>query len=175
LTVKACTVVLTSLCIAVTAHGQSTILNLPTSLAGYRAWWSSEVHAVSIPLSMLCAALPEQEFRRRRAEALRAHGPHAERYLRVYANPTARSTDQTPTAKAFPVGSIIAKEKLADPQAAKADGVAFMIKHPPGTFPSSGDWEFRYYPETRGASYTGCIQCHHTGATRDFVFSRLKS
>ncbi len=158
---------------AVTAHGQSPVSKLPALLEAYRGWWSGEVHAVSIPLSMLCAALPEKELARRRAEAQRAHGPHAEHYLRVYANPAARSTDRD--AKAFAVGSIIAKEKLSSSQAPKADGVAFMIKHPAGTFPSSGDWEFRYYPESQGSSYAGCIECHRAGASQDFVFSRLKS
>jgi hypothetical protein len=148
---------------------------LPAHLTGYRAWRAGDVHAVSIPLSILCVALPEKELARRREEALRAHGPHAERYLRVFANPVAaKAARETIATREFPQGSILAKEKLLDPYATKAEGVAFMIKRAPGTFPKSNDWEFRYYPEPRGASYSGCIECHRTGASKDYVFSRLE-
>ena len=148
-------------------------LDLPPPLAGYRAWPAGAIHAVSAQLSLLCVALPEKELERRREEARRAHGPHAERHVRVFANPTAFAAARDSGAQAFPAGSIIAKEKLGDPQATKAEAVAFMIKHASGTFPESGDWEFRYFPETRGASTTGCVECHRAGASRDYVFGRL--
>src|SRR5262245_48877879 len=123
--------------------------SLPTQLARYRAWHASDVHAVSIPLEMLCVSMTDEELARRRAEGQRTQGPHAERYLRVYANPAAISVVEA--AKGFPVGSIVAKEKLLDPYANRVEGVAFMIKHPEGTFSDSGGWEFRYFPERPGA------------------------
>ena len=147
---------------------------LPAPLAAYRSWQAGRVHAVSPPLSILCVALPEEELVRRRAEAARAHGPHAERYLRVYANPRAAAAAREPGDQPFPAGSIIAKEKLAGP-AATPEAVAFMIKEPPGTSPESGDWTFRFFPEPASASYTGCVECHRGGASRDYVFSRWKA
>ena len=146
--------------LSLAAAGTSLPRGLPASLTGYRAWQAGDIHAVSTPLSILCAALPEKELARRREEARRAHGPHAERYLRVFANPTAaRAARGNGTAGSFPQGSILAKEKLLDPYAKRAEGVAFMIKRAPGTLPESGDWEFRYYPQPREASYSGCVEC----------------
>lgn len=147
---------------------------LPVRLAGYRSWQAGSVHAVSLPLSILCVALPEEELARRRREAAQAHGPHAERYLRVYANARAAAAAHESGEQPFPAGSIIAKEKLAGP-AAKPEAVAFMIKEPPGTSPESGDWTFRFYPEPAKASYSGCVECHRAGASRDYVFSRLEA
>ena len=160
-------------CLGLSAASRSVPSGLPPQLAGYRAWQAGDVHAVSTPLSILCAALPPKELARRREELQRAHGPHAERYLRVFANATASAAAREAMAKTFPPGSVVAKEKLADPYAAHPEAVAFMIKHAPGTYPGSGDWEFRYYPEARGAEYSGCIECHRTGASRDYVFGRL--
>jgi hypothetical protein len=54
------------------------------------------------------------------------------------------------------------------------EGVAFMIKHPKGEFASSDGWEFVYFPTpTSRASYTRCVSCHRSGASKDYVFSSL--
>jgi hypothetical protein len=155
------------------ALGAGPLRSVPPELSRYRTWRAGDVHAVSTPLAILCQALPEKELARRRAQVQREQGPHAERYLRVFHNPTASLVGGDSDAK-YPVGSIIAKEKLADPYARRAEAVAFMIKHAPGYSAESGDWEFRYYPEPRGADYASCVECHRTGTSRDYVFSRPK-
>ena len=157
-------------CLGLSSGRRDAGSNLPARLADYRGWRASEVHAVSAPLAALCVALPPKELQRARSKARRAYGPHAERYVRVYANPRAALTRLDTVAKEFPAGSIFAKEKLIDPTGTQVEGIAFMIKHPAGAFSGSGGWEFRYYPENREASYSGCIDCHKAGASRDYVF-----
>jgi hypothetical protein len=132
------------------AVGTGPLRSLPPELSRYRTWQAGEVHAVSTPLAILCQAPPEKELARRRSELQRAHGPHAERYLRVFHNPTASLAGGN-SESTYPIGSIIAKEKLVDPYARRAEAVAFMIKRAPGYSANSGDWEFRYFPEPRGA------------------------
>jgi Cytochrome P460 len=172
--VKARAMIVALGCVGIAASGRSSIGSLPAHLSGYRNWQAGDVHAVSTPLDGLCIPLPEKELAQRREELRRAHGPHAERFLRVYANPIASKAAPDGERAAFPEGSIIAKEKLADPNSSSAEAVAFMIKRAPGTFPQSSDWEFRYYPESRGADFSGCIECHRAGASKDYVFSRLR-
>jgi hypothetical protein len=90
-----------------------------------------------------------------------------------YANPLAAAALKDEHTTLFPVGSIIAKEKLKEPQDARAEGVAFMIKRPKGQFVESDGWEFLYRPAAAGqGDYTGCIACHRTGGTKDYVFGR---
>ena len=48
-----------------------------------------------------------------------------------------------------------------------------MIKRAAGARPASGDWEFGYFPEPPEADYSGCVECHRTGAVRDYVFTRI--
>lgn len=86
-------------------------------------------------LGTLRGPLPPEELQRRLRAAKKAYGVHAERYVRVYANPVAVTTLLDPTAKQFSPGAIIAKEKLNTPSDDVPEGVAFMIKHAAGRFP----------------------------------------
>jgi Cytochrome P460 len=147
--------------------------DLPTSLAGYRSWkrLTSEAKRVPYQLSWLCMT------QRPRLEDVAKHGPHTNRWIMVYANPSAEGALRNQATTEFPPGAVIVKEKLLQPTATEAEGTAFMIKHPKGEFSSSGGWEFLYYPEYRPApgvkaSYETCIACHRTGAAKDYVFGR---
>lgn len=146
---------------------------LPAPLASYRSWHPLEAsaRAVSLPLSMLCISLPKEQIEGARAEAQKAYGPHAERFVRVYANPVALAAIRS-GATEFPVGAVVAKEKLLQPDAAHVDGIAFMIKHSSGSFVTSGGWEFAYYPQPRNATFGACVDCHRTGNSVDYVFTR---
>jgi hypothetical protein len=153
-----------------------TLPRVPEPLAGYRAWrpLGGSARPVSTPVSILCAYLPPETREQLLKAASDGHGPHAQHYVRVYANPTAVETLQDPAAKAFRAGAVLAKEKLSGPSAETAEGVAFMIKRPAG-FEASGGWEFQYYPRSGAGSSAGCVDCHRQGAPRDFVFGRLSA
>jgi hypothetical protein len=90
---------------------------LPSELSRYRDWQADDVHAVSVYVSSLCApslgvASHESDLVRPGLEGHRLNGPHAQRYVRVFANPAAVAAARDPAATSFPVGSILAKEKL---------------------------------------------------------------
>jgi hypothetical protein len=105
--------------------------------------------------------------------ARKEHGPHTNRWIRVYANASALDALRDDGTEAFPPGSILVKEKLRHPADAQPEGVAFMIKHPDGAFAASGGWEFRYAPGTGTlGEYGSCASCHRVGATKDYVFAR---
>ena len=103
---------------------------LPEALSDYRSW-----HVLEGPSEVpearwtLCAA-PDPNWE------TRAKGPHARRYIRVYANRAAAAALEA--GKALPIGAALAKEKLARREASDPSGVAFMVKRTRSVFPESG-------------------------------------
>ena len=96
----------------------------------------------------------------------------------IYMNDDAAVGAFERSAAAYPVGSVVVKEKRAQPPMADSapeahDGVGGMIKRPAGYDPQHGDWEYFYF-ETPDAIETGriasCVQCHAGAASSDFVF-----
>lgn len=146
---------------------------LPSRLAGYRSW-TMTAKPRTVPREMAMACAPPSAF----GDLEERYGPHAERWIRVYANATAASAMKEPKRIAYPAGSIIVKEKLVSPEDAAPEGVAFMIKHEKGKFTDSGGWEFLYYPSgpaaAKVAEYKGCTTCHRAGAKRDYVFGTFE-
>ena len=148
------------------AATRSTI-GIPDSLADYRSWPEITAGPRRLPyeLAVMCRAVTDAE----RTKILQMHGPHADRWARVFANETGWAALKAKTD--FASGSVIVKEKAKE-QFGEPEGVAFMIKHGKGEFAKSGGWEFRYYPAPApGASYQRCVDCHRQGTTRDYVFS----
>jgi len=150
--------------------GASSRANLPPTLADYRSWHSLSAEPTLVPASLLTLCTPVSNSHR--AAAAGTHGPHGDRYVRVYVNPVARRVLSDAETRPFPPGAVIAKEKVRRPGDRRAAEVAVMIKREPGQFTESDGWEFRYYPSRTGAGYTACVECHRTGASRDYVFSR---
>lgn len=101
------------------------------------------------------------------------YGPHAGRWVGLYANALALGALKANDSTGFPPGAVIAKEKLRRPTEELPEGVAFMIKHGKGEFAESGGWEFAYYPSSSGASYRQCVSCHRAGGVKDYVFATL--
>ncbi|QOV90486.1 cytochrome P460 family protein [Humisphaera borealis] len=102
--------------------------------------------------------------------------------IRVYMNEGAAKAYDV-SAAAYPVGSVVVKEKLAaDGPAGKgpADpgwehaGLGGMIKRPAGYDPAGGDWEYFYVAKGSDKVESGriatCVRCHAGGATRDHIF-----
>jgi hypothetical protein len=147
----------------------STALGLPAGLADYRTWapLTKEPQAVPLALWLQCAAATRDQ----RTAAYKEHGPHAERYIRVYANPSALQPLRSTFARTFPIGAVIAKEKIAQAGDAVASGVAFMVKRDGRAFGDTGGWEFLYFPSVGDVRQTheACAACHRSAAGNDYV------
>jgi hypothetical protein len=100
------------------------------------------------------------------------HGPHTQRFIRVYANPPAAQRLQGGNPTALPVGAVIVKEKLVSATDAGPAGVAAMVKRADARFRDSGGWEFLYFPPgpDAGRTHEACAACHRVAAARDYVF-----
>jgi hypothetical protein len=147
-------------------------LGLPEELARYREWSSPTKEPVAVPYRLwIQCSRPEPE---QRAQEMRLHGPHSERTIRVYTNPAAQAELARPAPRTFPVGSVIAKDKL-DAMSALGDAphaVAFMVKRGGTRFRDSGGWEFLLYPQSGDASSLNraCAACHRGARDGDYVF-----
>lgn len=93
----------------------------------------------------------------------------------VYANDLASKAYGSAQPQVFPVGSIIVREKLSQPNATQPDLLAVMIKRERGFNPAAGDWLFL---TVNGAASNvkerkkkgACLDCHASARDRDFVF-----
>jgi hypothetical protein len=142
---------------------------LPRSLAEYTTWQRLTPDGYAIPpqLAVLCtspapAASPK---------SVEVYGPHANTFVRVFANPLAAGAFDS--RGEFPEGSIVVKEKVRDARSGIPSAHGVMIKRHKGFNPSTGDWEFLFYPSQRGASFTNCTNCHQA-AQHDFVFGSYR-
>ena len=148
--------------------GAGEAIVLPAELAGYRTWTSPTKEPVAVPAYLwnMCA-IPTAEHR---AEAAKEHGPHAARLIRVYAN-AAAAAELPREQHRFPLGSVIAKDKLGAMSDDLALGVAFMVKRDGPRFRDTGGWEFLFYPQDDPeATHQACAACHRGAKRGDFVF-----
>lgn len=144
----------------------------PTDIAVHHRTYDSFVLKAKIPLAPVGHCEPEQDDNP--GTLLRIETAH------IFRNARAVSSAKMP---AFKPGSVLVKsisslQEMPKTSGAPSEGertteiIAGMIKHPRGTFPKSGDWEFFWredgkYRKTGLESCSGC----HSGAKRDFVFS----
>jgi hypothetical protein len=145
------------------------VVVLPRSLAEYATWQRLTPDGYAIPpqLAVLCtspapAASPK---------SVDVYGPHANTFVRVFANPLAAGAFDV--RGIFPEGSILVKEKRRDALSGVPSAHGVMIKRGKGFNPSSGDWEFLFYPSQKAASFTNCADCHRS-AEHDFVFGSYR-
>lgn len=115
--------------------------------------------------------------------------PHVPRLFKIYVNPVGKAAFVSTNRKAFPVGSIIVKEKYVAParggtawgfrklpKGAKPELLTVMIKREKGFDPANGDWEYQVASgdakksNTKGLEH--CAKCHHSLADQDYVFER---
>ena len=144
--------------------------SLPPEVDSYRSWRAMLADPRPVPFEMWtrCVAATAGDWDRAREK----HGPHTQRFIRVYANPPAVQRLQGGNPAALPVGAVIVKEKLlaaADPAPA---GLAFMVKRGEGRFRDSGGWQFVYFPPGPDPvkTHEACAACHRVAAARDHVF-----
>jgi hypothetical protein len=146
-------------------------VELPADLAGYKQWRQllKEPYAVPMELWMRCMAPTPADWE----AARKKYGPHTERFIRVYGNPTAVKAVSKAARPAFPVGSILVKEKLPTSPHASPDGLAFMVKRQVSESPDTAGWQFLYFPSWAGSQQIQqvCGSCHKSAAN-DYVFGQ---
>jgi len=154
-------------------QGEPQALERSSSLRDFASWREATSGLYKVPQEIWTACMPPTQVghpgRRVASDA------DMDLSIRVYANPPAYPLLRSPRGPQFPVGSILAKEKLVegspDPVA-----VAFMIKHEAGYDPEARDWEFLYFdgdPLRRvslGAASRTCQECHGSLKKGDGVF-----
>jgi len=109
----------------------------------------------------LCRWLSPKEIE----EAKKKNGPHAISQIKIYMDESGAEAFKR-AAKAFPVGSVIVKEKQSE------NGVGGMIKRAPGYDLDHGDWEFFYFEDPakiESGKIASCVNCHDS-ARQDHVF-----
>ncbi|MCB0334260.1 MAG: cytochrome P460 family protein [Bdellovibrionales bacterium] len=148
------------------------ITKLPADMQQYQQWESFPNIKVN-PLWEGQCSIPPMHAEYMANQAVRK-GPHKDKFLSVFVNPTGSRAVRTFRVNDFPPGSIIIKEKKTTPSV-YAHAVGGMLKHEPGYDSSVGDWEFIYLSEdnvfTRGNKQaSSCVSCHLKASGTDFVF-----
>lgn len=138
-------------------------------IKGYKSWTrvNPEPVLMAPAVAAMCApASPNSQ----------QSSPHANKFITVYVNDTGLKAMTTELKPAFPVGSVIVKEKLPkERQGAQPELLTVMIKREQGFDPSSGDWEYMALNgegtkiESRG-KLANCQSCHLTTPATDYVF-----
>ena len=157
---------------ALSAKPAPVLIDVPPALAGYRAWapLMDEPQPVPMSLWIRCAIVTQTEW----AEARKRHGPHTERYIKVYGNPRAADGILRGSGGVLPYGAIIAKEKLPVSPNAAPDGIGFMIRHRPPEFAATDGWEFVYLPPSgdKRETHEACAGCHRNAPAGTYYFGR---
>jgi hypothetical protein len=143
----------------------------PERIREYKRW--TRVHTTPLPLPVPLAGLCAAPSLQQSVET--ASNPHRQKYFTVYVNDAGREAMMAQLKPAFPVGSIIVKEKLTTKESATPELLTVMIKREKGFNPPSGDWEYLVTNgegaeiEWRGKRGS-CSSCHALKAETDYVF-----
>jgi hypothetical protein len=138
---------------------------------------------VNPELAMFCRGASQEYVERAR----KTQGPHAHTQIRVFMSLAAaeafklRQKDEAQPAAAYPVGSIVVKEKKGafyfvgrgEERSKTHDGVGGMIKREKGYDPEHGDWEYFYFEDAakvESGRIASCVACHAGAAATDYVF-----
>jgi hypothetical protein len=140
-------------------------------IQGYRAWTQAmrAPMVLPAPLDTLCSYPVGRQLIRT------SQNPHRKKYFMVRVNPIGRKALMGRGKPAFPVGSVIVKEKLLSKAANSPELLTVMVKREKGYHPSGGDWE---YLALNGAGtrvdgrgrLESCRSCHVMNRNSDFVF-----
>jgi hypothetical protein len=139
-----------------------------SEIAGYWKWTKVNGHPTKIDqiVAQQCAA-PNA------APVAQPNSPHRDRFINVYVNDIGRAAMMAAQPQ-FPIGAVIVKEKMAQPQG-EPELLTVMIKRAPGFNPEGGDWEYLVFDgsgeaiEARG-QLANCQTCHSARKSSDYVF-----
>jgi hypothetical protein len=131
---------------------------------------------VNPELAMLCRGVSKEAMDAARIE----FGPHANTGILIFMNKPAADAFAT-NANAFPVGSVIVKQKVIPGYMDKdgkrvrdtGTGAGGMVKRPSGYDSQHGDWEYFYFEDAakiESGRISTCVQCHTAAKDKDYVF-----
>jgi len=130
---------------------------------------------MSAPSAVSCYIPPAQlrVYQKQQANPSFPKDPHVAKYVHVFVSLQGAPAMLTNSA-AFPVGTIILKEKFSDPEGKHTELFTGMIKHEPGYNPDCGDWEFFALSAnakkiTARGKIESCMTCHREFPESDFV------
>jgi hypothetical protein len=152
------------------AHPAETAGDPVQEITGYRGWTKVNTEPQLMPdqTALLCAPASP-------GVAAAAQNPHRNKYITVYVNELGRKAMLEQKSPAFPEGSVIVKEKLAEKSSQAPELMTVMIKHAKGFNPASGDWEYMVVDGTgtkvlaRG-KLENCQSCHSGRPGTDYLF-----
>jgi hypothetical protein len=135
-------------------------------VAGYRSWTRVTPRLVGMPESLAvdCAA-----------RAPSPHNPHWRAFFHVYVNSVGRPAMVNQRRPAFPVGTLVVKEKFPRRDAPKPELLTVMRKREKGFDAANGDWEYLAQELPGGRlkapeNLKKCQSCHRKVSERDYVF-----
>jgi hypothetical protein len=139
---------------------------------GYKKWACGNPHPkfVASHLAMLCRMVTPQE------KAEEKSNPHLNKYVRVYVKGKKGEKEFLTRKKPkFPVGTVIVKEKLADPKATTPELMTVMVKREKGYDSDAGDWEYLVVSGDgtkiqRQGKLENCRSCHLKVKEYGYVF-----
>lgn len=134
----------------------------------YKKW--TKVNSSPMRIADITAQLCAPQFP---IDLSKEKNPNQDKFITVYVNDLGKTAMFSVNSK-FPVGSIIAKEKLPTPTS-KAELLTVMIKRKAGFNPASGDWEYLVLDPVKTAilergKLERCNSCHLEKKDSDFVF-----
>lgn len=99
---------------------------------------------------------------------------HRDKYITVYVNEVGKHAMLTQEKPAFPVGTVIVKEKRATPGAAP-ELLTVMVKHEKGFNAGNGDWEYAVFNGNAArvqaqGKLARCQSCHQAQKDLDYTF-----
>ena len=100
---------------------------------------------------------------------------HQGKFITVYVNETGKSEMLTKKNPAFPVGTVIVKQKMKTENPKTTELSTVMVKREAGYNPGNGDWEYAVIDagvtKTTGeGKIEHCQKCHMMVSETDFVF-----
>ena len=139
-------------------------------IAGYRTWTKVNPQ----PYRMRAASALDC-FARTIVSPPGVNNPHQDKFVTVYVNEVGRRAMLEMKNPAFPVGSIIVKEKLSERNSSSPELLTVMIKREKGFNLSTGNWEYMVTDgdgvsiQARG-KLENCQGCHVTQPNNDYIF-----
>jgi hypothetical protein len=137
---------------------------------GYKNWTkvNDKPEIMFSEVSKLCVRLPREE-----SEKI-SENPHRDKFINVYVNSVGKDEMLTKKNPKFPVGTVVVKEKLENPDSPSPELLTVMIKRKKGFNPEVGDWEFMTLngdasEVTSRGKLANCQACHLNYERNDFV------
>lgn len=156
-----------------TPASEPPVATIVKEIEGYRNW--TKVNPVPVFMRARVAQDCKALFTVKGVPLDRSDNPHRDKYFTVFVNDIGKEAMLGQKSPAFPVGSVIVKEKLPAKDSTTPELLTVMIKQAKGFNPASGDWEYMVVDasgtkiEDRG-KLENCQECHVASDDADYVF-----